>query len=146
MKTIDSVTAWYPLFELGGSPVAVECQLLLVEANGELYASSPFAFVSAKYPDSHRRLINNRGMFDSESNCLAMLEFSYPHWRAAEPIMNEIVKSKRWSDFGDHDVADRIGATIDSLYKIARGSRSYSAKQIKSYVSRLESVPSRIKA
>ena len=146
MKAIDSVTAWYPLFEFGGSPVAVECQISVVEAMGERYLRTPFSFVRLKGPDSHRSLVNNRGFFDSEAACLAFLEFHYPRWKDAEPIMNEIVRSKRWSHFGDHEVADRIGVTIDSLYKIARGSRAYSAKQIKSAVARLNDVPSRLKA
>ena len=146
MQTIDSVTAWYPLFDLGGSPVSVECQICIVEANGEHYLRTPFSFTVAKCLDLHRHLVNYRGFFDSEAACVAFLEYAYPRWRDAEPIMDEIIRSKRWSHFGDHEVADRIGVTIDSLYRIARGSRAYSAKQIKSAVARLNDVPSRIKA
>ena len=60
MQVIKSRTAYYPSFPLGCEPMAVECTLCIVEANGRKYLKTPFAMLDAYGDDDHDRVVDGR--------------------------------------------------------------------------------------
>lgn len=137
MKTLYSVNAFYPSFPIGCEPQAVPCEIRLVEANGATYLKTPFAMLNGYDTGCVHRQIDNRTYFATEANCVEYLNSQYPNWKAASPIMDTIDSAKRYSSLGHHDVADKCGVDIDDISHLARGSRRFTLKQVKSAVKAL---------
>jgi hypothetical protein len=132
MRVIRTLTAYYPAFHLGDEPRAVRCELHTVEANGRRYVKTPFAMVDAHGEDDDRRHLG-RGYYATAEECEAYLAHEYPHWRVALPVMDALCSSLATAGgiCGPARVADRCGVSTDAVYRLARGHRSYTRKQVR---------------
>lgn len=142
MKTIYSVTAYYPHFLIGDEPRAIECTLAIVEANdGRRYLKTPFAMLDAYGDDDHVRQIG-RGYYATAEECESYLRTEYPHYEQAKPLsdrLNELT-ANRGKLAGDYAMEREIGISslTGDLYKIARGHRSFTAKQVAKAVAKIK--------
>jgi hypothetical protein len=135
MQLIDSILAYYPRFSLGAEPMAIPCELSIVEANGKRYLKTPFTMLDAYDGDDHKRQIENGHFYATAPECEAYLAAEYPHWQLAAPIMDTLCSNaqSRGKFVAEGQLADKLGVSIfnGALYKLARGHKSYSVKQIK---------------
>lgn len=131
MNVLRSIEAYYPLFPLGGEPVAVKCNLSLVEAGERKYLRTPFAMLPACGDDDPERQIGH-GYFATESDCRTYLANEYPHWEAAAPIMDRLQTERRYSEVcGPARTADRVNESVYDIHKLARGHRSFTLKRVR---------------
>lgn len=144
MKTIYSVTAYYPHFLIGDEPRAIECTLAIVETNdGRRYLKTPFAMLDAYGDDDHIRQLG-RGYYATAEECMAYLNAEYPHWKQAAPLsdrLNELT-ANRGKMSGDYAMEREIGISSlnGDLYRIARGHRSFTAKQVTNAVKKIKGI------
>ena len=143
MNTIRSITAYYPYFQLGVGPLAVRCTLSIVECAGKKYLKTPFAMLDSYGDDElERQIVNGGHYYATAEDCEAYLAREYPHWKDAEPLMDAFGEARHHHGdlCGEGRFADRLGmSTLDgSLYKIIRGHRSFTLKQIKRAVKLLK--------
>ena len=132
MREIEYVDAFYPTFPIGHEPQAIPCRLSIVEANGETYFKTPFAFVNA-YGDDINRAFEHGQYYRTAEECHAYLDREYPNWKLASPIMDALSDGRHhYGDLvGAGRLSDRLGLGIDEIYKIARGHRSVNLKEVK---------------
>lgn len=141
MQLIRAIRAYYPQFELGCEPRAVECELRLLQASdGAYYLKTPFAFLNAEADTDFEPHFANGyrpgGYYRTAEECEQYLAREYPHWKAAQPIMEKLFLSHR-EGFAGYQLADAIGECVDVTFKIARGHRTVSAARVKSAVKQL---------
>ena len=135
MKTINTVTAFYPSFVIGDEPRAIECTLSIVETNdGRRYLRTPFAMLDAYGDDDHLRQFGRGGYFATIEECNGYLAAEYPHWKQAAPLSDRLntLTANRGKLSGDYALEREIGISslTGDLYRIARGHRSFTARQI----------------
>jgi len=135
MKTTHSATAYYPQFLIGDEPRAVECELRIVEANdGRRYLKTPFAMLDAYGDDDHLRQFGRGGYFATLEECNGYLAAEYPHWQQAAPLSDRLdeLNANRGKLSGDYALECAIGVSSmnGDLYRIARGHKSFTAKQV----------------
>jgi hypothetical protein len=140
MKLIREKTAWYPAFHLGCKPAAVECSIRIVEANGKRYLHTPFAMLNAFADDDIERFIDGRGYFATEAATFDYLRDEYPWADRAELIMDKLcdLRYHLGTLVGTSRAADLFGVSVDEVYKLARGHRSYTLKAVKDALRRLK--------
>lgn len=133
MKLIRSKTAYYPSFMLADKPRAIECQISIVEANEKRYLKTPFAFLNAYADDDIERHLKGPGYYETAEECEQYLAWEYPNWKKAQPIMVELCMMRRcYNDIvGPGKLADKCGVSVDSIYRLARGHKSFTLKQVK---------------
>ena len=133
MTCVRSKTAFYPYFGLGHKPQAIECQISMIEANGKLYVKTPFAFLNAYGDDDIERMIDGRRFYETAAECEAYLAYEYPWWERAQPIMDELMTQRyHYNDLvGSGRAADKFDVSVDAIYKLARGHKSFTLKQVK---------------
>ena len=120
MKLIQFVDAYYPTFPLGGEPTAVKCKLNIVESNGKLYLQTPFAFLDSCRDDELEYQFNKTqgAYYRTLEDCQKYLDFEYPHWKLARPLMEKILNHPRLFS-----------------YQLVRGHRSFTIAQIEKELS-----------
>ena len=134
MRTITSAKAYYPQFSIGWEPVAVECELRIMEANDKRYLVTPFAILNAYSDDEIERQFLAGQYYRTAQDCEAYLAAQYPHWKEAQPIMEEWCNRREYGNqmSADHSLCDDLGISIfDVLPKLARGHRSFTLKMIR---------------
>jgi hypothetical protein len=145
MQLIRSVTAYYPAFELGYQPQVVQCELAIVEANGERYFKTPFALLNAYSDDEPERAIRNCQYYATAEDCQAYLDNQYPWAKQAEPLMDALYTSREHYGplVGTGRIADRCGVDDDELFRLCRGHKRCTLKSIRAAIRRLkaEQVP-----
>lgn len=139
MEIIKSRTAYYPSFTLGSAPGAIECQLAIVEANGRKYLKTPFAMLDAHGEDDHDRAVRPPCYYATADEAEAYLENEYPWWKQAYPIMEKLLSARRNEGdiVGPSRLANKLDVAVDNLYRLARGHKGYTLKQVKIALSQL---------
>jgi hypothetical protein len=143
MNLIRSVEAWYPNFPIGCEPVQVKCDLSIIEANGRFYLRTPFAMLDCKEDEDlslQFRMDNYRvrgGYFRTEEEVKVYQEGEYPHWELAQPIM-EMAYGYHHRGDSMYPIADLCDVSLDNLFKLARGHRSFTKKQVRAAVRALK--------
>lgn len=138
MNLVARREAWYPAFHLGFEPNAVKCDLCIVEANGRKYLKTPFAMLNAYADDDHERAVDGRGFYASEAEVNAYLANEYPWAERARPIMDKLctLRHHHGDLVGTGRAADFYGVSVDAIFKLARGHRSFTLKQVKDALKR----------
>lgn len=135
METIESVTAYYPAFELGCHPLPIECQLRIVEANGKRFVKTPFAMLDASERETLDWQFEGSKYFRTAEECQQYLDRQYPRWQLAQPIMDAWFTARyHYGPLGGNGrICDKlqISPLTDELSQLARGSRMQTEKQIK---------------
>lgn len=142
MEIIRSITAYYPAFHLGFRPSAVECTLSIVQVNGKRYLKTPFAMLDAFADDDCERQIG-RGYYATADDCMAYLRSEYPWAAQAEPLMDRLFSAiHHYGDLvGAGRVADKCCVSTDAVYKLARGHRSFTLKQVRAAIKAIGQPP-----
>ncbi len=143
MKSISTIPAYYPTFQLGGTPQAVFCQLSIIEGDdGKRYLRTPFAFLDSHDERDHWRQIELGHYYATAGECEAYLAKEYPNWEAACPVMDLLCSYVQWNGkmVGEGKLADKLGVSSlnGDLYRLARGHRTVKLAAIKRAVKSLD--------
>lgn len=141
-KIIRSLDGFYPSFHFGCEPRAVNCTLSIIEGfDGKRYLKTPFACLNAYAEDDIERqfvILNSTGFpsyFQDEKTCLEYLQWAYPWWKHAEPIMEALwFTVERGHGNGALGIADKCDCSLDGpmgIYQFARGYRRFNLIKIK---------------
>jgi hypothetical protein len=133
MKLISGHTVYYPMFSIGCRPRVVRGECRIVESSsGKRFIMTPFGGCL----DWFEGVNPTYGYQTNPWRVKDYLRSEYPHWKAAEPIMDLWAESKHytWGSYAKEcKLADILGVDLLShgLSRLARGHRSFTTKQIK---------------
>lgn len=131
LTTVDSIDAFYPSFPLNGEPMAIPCTIrTVVDDFGGKHLQTPFAMLPANGYDI-TRAISYPAYFADEASCMDYLAAEYPHRELAAPLMAALCRARRLGFAHESRFVDKIGVSIDAVYRAARGHRSLTVKQIR---------------
>lgn len=142
METVRSITAYYPLFLVGGKPSTVRCELREVKAQGRRYIKTPFAMLDMTAGMTLESYLPYSGYYASEADCDNYLAREYPHWQEAAPIMTALAEARalHGAIVGPTRIQNRTGLNLltDELNKAARGHRLVPIAKIRRAVKALQ--------